>query len=207
MIRILDVFFSGIGLILLSPVLLTIAILIKLGSKGPVIYKQLRVGVNGVEFRLWKFRSMHVDADQLGHLTVGKKDPRITNIGYILRKYKLDELPQLYNVLIGQMSLVGPRPEVRKYTAYYTDEQKKILLIRPGITDWASILYQNENEILGKSSDPEKDYINLVLPDKIKLNQIYLNKYSVNEYFKIILHTIFNIFFQKKEETKSSLIN
>jgi lipopolysaccharide/colanic/teichoic acid biosynthesis glycosyltransferase len=138
---------------------------------------------------------MHINSDRLGLLTVGGRDPRITSVGYYLRKYKLDELPQLFNVLIGDMSIVGPRPEVRKYVDMYTLEQKRVLSIRPGITDWASIQYRDENIILEKATDPEKDYVNIIIPDKIKYNLIYIEKYNVLEYLKIIFMTVWKIIF------------
>ena len=136
---------------------------------------------------------MRVDSDKLGLITVGGRDTRVTSIGYYLRKYKLDELPQLINVLTGDMSLVGPRPEVKKYVELYTQEQRKVLSIRPGITDWASIYYRDENEILGQSIDPENDYIEKVMPDKLKYNLIYIENYSSIEYFKIIFSTLWHI--------------
>ena len=136
---------------------------------------------------------MRMNSDKLGLITVGGRDPRITSVGFLLRKYKLDELPQLLNVFIGEMSLVGPRPEVKKYVDLYTTEQKKVLSIRPGITDWASINYRDENVILGESSDPEKDYIEKVMPDKLKYNLIYIENYSSIEYFKIIFSTLWHI--------------
>jgi lipopolysaccharide/colanic/teichoic acid biosynthesis glycosyltransferase len=151
--------------------------------------------LNGLDFNVFKFRSMRADSDKLGLLTVGGRDPRITSFGYFLRKYKLDELPQLINVLIGEMSLVGPRPEVKKYVALYTYEQQKVLSVRPGITDWASINYLDENVILGKSLNPEKDYIENVMPDKLRYNMIYINKYGVLEYLKIIFITLWRIAF------------
>ena len=154
MIRFLDFLFSFTGLILLSPFLLLIALFVNLSSKGPVFYKQSRIGLNGIEFNVFKFRSMRINADKLGLITIGGRDPRLTSIGYILRKFKLDELPQLFNVLKGEMSFVGPRPEVKKYVDLYTQEQRKVLSIRPGITDWASIYYRDENEILGKYGKP-----------------------------------------------------
>ena len=171
MLRLLDFVFSLFGLIILSPFFLFLAIWIKLDSKGSVFYIQKRVGRNNIEFKLFKFRSMNSDADKQGLLTVGGRDPRITNSGYFIRKNKLDELPQLLNVLIGDMSLVGPRPEVRKYVNYYSTKQLEILNIRPGITDLASIKYKNENEILGKSIDPEKTYIQEIMPHKLELNR------------------------------------
>ena len=136
---------------------------------------------------------MKINADQLGLLTVGGRDPRVTSIGYYLRKFKLDELPQLWNVLIGEMSLVGPRPEVRKYVEQYNESQKNVLSIKPGITDWASILYKDENVILEKSANPEFDYVNVIIPDKIKYNFIFINNYSISEYFKILFVTIYRL--------------
>jgi len=193
MIRILDIILTTLGIIILIPFFIIIGILIKLNSKGPFLYKQVRVGWKGIDFQVYKFRTMYVDSDKLGLLTVGGRDPRITKVGYYLRKLKLDELPQLFNVLFGNMSLVGPRPEVRKYVELYTFEQKKILLIKPGITDWASIVYRDENIILEKSLNPEKDYIQIILPDKIKYNLIFLNNYKVLEYLKILIFTFIKI--------------
>jgi lipopolysaccharide/colanic/teichoic acid biosynthesis glycosyltransferase len=198
MIRIFDLIFSLLGIIILMPFFLIIAILIKLNSKGPLIYTQERVGCKGIDFKVYKFRSMFANSDKSGLLTVGGKDPRITKIGYFLRKYKLDELPQLFNVLFGTMSLVGPRPEVRKYVDCYTCEQAKVLDVRPGITDWASIMYRDENEILGKSASHELDYVNIIIPDKIRYNLIFINKYNVREYFMIIFMTIWRILFPKR---------
>lgn len=191
MIRFLDIVFSLTGLLALSPVLLVISIWVKLDSAGPVFYRQVRVGRHGKDFRLFKFRSMRVNADKAGLLTVGGRDPRVTAAGYILRKYKIDELPQLLNVLVGDMSLVGPRPEVRKYVNLYTQAQRKVLNVRPGITDMASIEYKNENEILAKSADPEFAYINEIMPQKIRLNEVFINHPTVGNYLRIILRTIF----------------
>jgi lipopolysaccharide/colanic/teichoic acid biosynthesis glycosyltransferase len=193
MTRLFDIIFSFIGLILLSPFLIIIAIWIKLGSPGPVLYRQVRVGLNGIDFRLLKFRSMHIHADKVGLLTVGVRDNRITNAGYYLRKYKIDELPQLINVLLGDMSLVGPRPEVRKYVDLYSELQKKVLLVRPGITDMASIAYKKENELLARSPNPEKTYIEEIMPQKLKLNMIYMENPGLANYFKIIFKTIFPV--------------
>lgn len=193
MIRFFDIIFSGIGLILLSPLFIVLYILIRLESKGGGFYSQQRIGKDGVPFNLYKFRSMRKDADKKGLITVGGHDPRITKIGYFIRKYKLDELPQLFNVLKGDMSLVGPRPEVEKYTKLYTPEQRKVLSVVPGITDWASIEYVDENVILGKAEDPDKAYIEQVMPDKIKYNMKYINNRSVGEYFKIIFTTFYRI--------------
>lgn len=190
MIRILDFLFSFLGLILLSPFFLLIALFIKISSSGSVLYKQSRIGLNGEEFSVHKFRTMRLNSDKLGLITVGGRDPRVTPIGYYLRKYKLDELPQLINVLNGDMSLVGPRPEVKKYVDLYTQDQRKVLTVRPGVTDWASIYYRDENEILGQSIDPERDYIEKVMPDKLKYNLIYIENFGFAEYFRIIFTTI-----------------
>ncbi|MBP9191145.1 MAG: sugar transferase [Ignavibacteria bacterium] len=188
--RIFDIVFSISGLILLSPVLIVIAILIRFDSKGPVLYKQTRVGRNNKDFKLLKFRTMNPDSDSKGLLTVGGRDPRITKTGYYLRKFKLDEFPQLINVLYGEMSFVGPRPEVRKYVDLYTEDQKKVLDVSPGITDVASIKYKNENDLLEKAEDPEKYYIEKIMPDKIKLNLEYINERSFFKDFKVILRTL-----------------
>lgn len=198
MIRVLDFLFSFLGLTFLLPFLFFIGLIIKLSSRGPVFYKQSRVGLNGVDFNVFKFRTMRINSDKLGLITVGGHDPRVTSVGYFLRKYKLDELPQLINVLNGDMSLVGPRPEVKKYVDLYTIEQRKVLSIRPGITDWASIYYRDENVILGQSSDPEKDYIEKVMPDKLNYNLVYIENYGSLEYFKIIFTTIWRIVFPKR---------
>ena len=189
MIRLFDIFFSALGLIILFPFFVVFYLLIRIESKGGAFYIQERIGKNGKPFGLYKFRSMRIGSDAEGLLTVGERDNRITRIGYILRKTKIDELPQLLNVLKGDMSIVGPRPEVRKYTDLYTEEQRKVLSVRPGITDYASIEYVNENELLSKAEDPERMYIEEVMPDKIKLNMKYLNHYTVGEYFKIIFLT------------------
>ncbi|MBS5252710.1 MAG: sugar transferase [Haemophilus parainfluenzae] len=193
MIRFFDFILSLVGLVVLAPIFIVLAIWIKIDSTGPVFYKQVRVGQNGIDFGLFKFRSMVVDADKKGLITVGGRDPRITRSGYFIRKYKLDELPQLINVLVGDMSLVGPRPEVRKYVDLYTDEQQKVLSVKPGITDYASIEYMDENEILGKSTDPEKTYIEEIMPEKIKYNMKYIQNKNVSEYFKIIFLTLLKI--------------
>ena len=189
MIRLFDILFSLLGLLLLSPLFVVIYLLIIAESKGGAFYIQERLGTNSKPFGLYKFRSMRVGSDAEGLLTVGERDNRITRTGYILRKTKIDELPQLLNVLKGDMSLVGPRPEVKKYTDMYTDDQRKVLSVRPGITDYASIEYVNENELLNKADDPERMYIEKVMPDKIKLNMKYLEHYTVGEYFKIIFLT------------------
>ena len=187
--RIFDIISSLFGLILLSPFMLIIAVLIKLDSKGPIFFKQVRVTKNGREFKIFKYRTMRVGSDKYSQITVGK-DSRITKVGDFLRKYKLDEIPQLINVLIGDMSLVGPRPEVPKYVALYTEEQREILKVRAGITDYASIEFSNENDILANEADPEKAYIEKIMPRKIELNKKYLSEISVMTDIKIILLTI-----------------
>ena len=189
MIRFFDIIFSIIGLVILSPIFIVLYLLIRIESKGGGFYSQERIGKNGKPFKLYKFRSMRIGSDKKGLITIGEKDNRITKTGFILRKYKLDELPQLWNVFIGDMSLVGPRPEVKKYTDLYTEEQKQILQVRPGITDWASIKYVDENKILGEAKDPDEAYVNLIMPNKIKLNMVYIQHQTLGEYFKIIFTT------------------
>ena len=189
MIRFFDILFSIIGLVLLSPLFTVLYLLIRIESQGGGFYSQERIGKNGKPFKLFKFRSMRIGSDKKGLITIGEKDNRITKTGFILRKYKLDELPQLWNVFIGDMSLVGPRPEVKKYTDLYTEEQKQVLQVRPGITDWASIKYVDENKILGESKTPDEAYVNLIMPNKIKLNMVYIQNQTLGEYFKIIFTT------------------
>lgn len=189
MIRFFDILFSIIGLVLLSPLFTVLYLLIRIESQGGGFYSQERIGKNGKPFKLFKFRSMRIGSDKKGLITIGEKDNRITKTGFILRKYKLDELPQLWNVFIGDMSLVGPRPEVKKYTDLYTEEQKQVLQVRPGITDWASIKYVDENKILRESKDPDDAYVNLIMPNKIKLNMVYIQHQTLGEYFKIIFTT------------------
>lgn len=189
-IRVLDFLFSLLCLLLLMPVLLLIAILIKLSSKGPVFYRQTRVGIRSRDFRLYKFRTMRVNADQQGLLTVGGRDKRITTVGIFLRKYKLDELPQVINVLKGEMSIVGPRPEVRRYVDLYNTDQLQVLNVLPGITDYASITYRNENELLASASDPEQFYIREIMPRKIELNSTFITNRNLKEYFYIIYKTV-----------------
>ncbi|HEX8277950.1 MAG TPA: sugar transferase [Segetibacter sp.] len=189
-IRWFDVMLSLTGLIILLPVLLLVALVVKITSKGAVFYKQSRVGKDGIDFKVYKFRSMFLNADKKGLLTVGGKDNRVTGAGFYLRKFKLDELPQLINVLKGEMSIVGPRPEVRRYVDMYSENQKRALIVRPGITDYASIAYRNENELLASAINPEDFYINEVLPRKIELNFKYINNQDIREYLKIILQTL-----------------
>jgi lipopolysaccharide/colanic/teichoic acid biosynthesis glycosyltransferase len=191
--RLFDIFFSLLGVILLTPLFLIIAILILVDSRGGVFYKQLRVGYNNSDFKLFKFRTMAIGSDKKGLITVGSRDSRVTPIGYYLRKYKIDELPQLINVLIGDMSLVGPRPEVRKYVSMYTQDQLRVLSVRPGITDYASLEYSNENELLGNSENPEEMYINEIMPAKLALNIKYIEEKSILKDFSLILKTLFKI--------------
>jgi len=188
--RVFDVVFASLFLILFSPLLILIAILIKLDSKGPIIFKQIRVGRNMKDFHVVKFRTMHIVQSNHSLLTIGNHDTRITTLGYWLRKYKLDELPQLFNVLKGQMSLVGPRPEVRKYVNLYNDEQRYVLSVKPGITDWASVEFCNENELLKHAEDPETYYVERIIPAKIEQNMRYINHNDILTDFKIILLTI-----------------
>jgi len=188
--RLFDMGCALLGLIVLSPVLIVIALTILFSSKGGVFYLQTRVGKNEKDFKLFKYRTMNIGAEKEGLLTVGGRDPRITKFGYYLRKYKLDELPQLLNVLFGSMSLVGPRPEVRKYVALYTNEQKKVLLVKPGITDYASLAYFSENELLAKSFNPEETYIKDVMPAKLALNGRYIHDQSFLTDVKIIFRTL-----------------
>lgn len=177
--RLFDVIASGLAFIVLSPLFLFIAIWIKLDSKGPVFYRQVRVGRYNKDFRIFKFRSMRVGSDKGSLVTIGGHDPRITRSGYFIRKFKLDELPQLINVIVGDMSLVGPRPEVRHYVDYWTPEQMHVLDVRPGITDPASIKFHNENELMEKAEDPEKYYIEVIMQEKIKLYLEYVAKHSL----------------------------
>ncbi|MBL4930257.1 MULTISPECIES: sugar transferase [Clostridium] len=192
--RFFDFFLSLVGLVILSPILIVVCILIKLDSKGPVFFMQTRVGKDEEYFKIFKFRTMVVDAEKQGkQITVGK-DSRITKVGAVLRKYKIDELPQLINVLIGNMSLVGPRPEVPKYVDLYTDDQKKVLHVKPGITDLASIKYRDENDILATVENPEEYYINTIMKDKINLNLEYINASNILLDFMIIIRTIIKCF-------------
>lgn len=187
--RAFDIIASGLGLIFLSPLFAVLAIWIKCDSKGPVFYRQVRVGKDNKDFRLFKFRSMRPDSDKLGLITVGGHDPRVTRSGYYIRKYKLDEFPQLINVFKGDMSLVGPRPEVRKYVDMYTPEQMKVLSVRPGVTSLASIRYRNENEILAASEDPDKCYIEQVMPDKLAIDLEYVDRANLWNDIKLIFST------------------
>lgn len=179
-----------LGLLFLAPIMFLLGIAIAIDSKGGVFYIQERIGRDGVPFGLFKFRTMRPDADKLGKLTVGDRDPRITEVGYFLRKYKLDELPQLLNVLNGTMNLVGPRPEVAEYVVYYSEKQKKVLQVKPGITDYASLAYFNESELLAASDDPKKTYIEEIMPEKLRMNLEYIERKSLVEDLRIIAKTI-----------------
>lgn len=192
--RLFDIVMSFIGLLILLPFFIVLSVWILVDSPGGVFYRQKRVGKNNVDFLLWKFRSMRPDSDKKGLLTVGGRDPRITRSGYFIRKYKIDELPQLLNVLAGDMSLVGPRPEVRKYVDLYSPEQLKVLNVRPGITDVASLNYFEESELLAQSADPEKTYIDEIMPAKLKLNLQYIDKANLGTDLSMIFSTIARIF-------------
>lgn len=190
--RIFDIISSLLGLIVLSPLLIILAFWVGLSSKGGVFYSQTRVGRGNKDFKVLKFRSMALGSDQKGLLSIGKdgRDPRVTRVGYVLRRYKLDELPQLLNVLKGDMSLVGPRPEVRKYVNLYNKAQLEVLKVRPGITDMASIAFKNENDLLAKADNPEEFYVKVIMPDKINMSLKYLNERSFLKDLNIIFKTI-----------------
>lgn len=187
--RLFDILASGLGLVCLSPLFTAVAVWIKLDSRGPVFYRQVRVGRGNKDFRIFKFRSMRPDSDKLGLITVGGRDPRVTRSGYYIRKYKLDELTQLINVFIGDMSLVGQRPEVRKYVDMYSPDQLHVLDVRPGITSLASLRYRNENEVLAKAEDPDKCYIEKVMPDKLAIDLEYVKKANLWNDIKLIFYT------------------
>lgn len=191
--RAFDIIASGLGLIVLSPLFIILAIWIKLDSKGPVFYRQVRVGLHNKDFRIFKFRSMRVGADKGSLVTIGGRDPRVTRSGYWIRKFKLDELPQLINVFLGDMSLVGPRPEVRHYVDYWTPDQMRVLDVRPGITDPASIKFRNENELMEKADDPEKYYIEVIMQEKIKLYLEYVDHHSFWGDIGLIFKTFWTI--------------
>ena len=191
--RLFDIISSIVVVLLGLPFFITIAVLILIDGKGGVFYKQERIGRYKCSFKLYKFRTMRPGSDNLGQLTIGSKDTRITTIGYYLRKYKLDEFPQLINVINGDMSIVGPRPEVVKYVNLYSEEQLNVLKVRPGLTDYASIIYFKENELLGKAKDPEKVYIQEIMPQKLALNTKYIREKGMLTDLKIILKTLLKI--------------
>lgn len=188
--RTFDIAASALGLLILSPLFLVLAVWIKCDSHGPVFYRQVRVGRHNRDFRLFKFRSMRPGADSGSLITIGGRDPRITRSGYIIRRYKLDELPQLINVFLGDMSLVGPRPEVRHYVEMYTAQQMHVLDVRPGITSLASIRYRNENELLAQADDPEQCYITRVMPDKLAIDLEYVDHASLLTDLRLIFSTL-----------------
>lgn len=185
----IDIILSAAGLLLLAPVLLAVAAAVRLGSPGPILFRQVRVGRHGRPFVILKFRTMVPAAEGSGPQITAGRDPRVTRTGAILRRYKLDELPQLFNVLTGDMSLVGPRPEVPRYVALYTPAQQQVLAVRPGVTDPASLQYRHEAEILDAAGDPERHYIEVVMPDKLRLNLEYLQQASLWQDLKILVRT------------------
>ena len=191
--RIFDILFSSFILLCFLPFGLIISFLIAFSSPGEIFYRQERIGKGGIPFFILKFRSMRTDSDTKGKLTVGMRDPRITSIGFFIRKYKLDEFPQFVNVLKGEMSVVGPRPEVKEYVDLYNEDQRKVLQVKPGITDYASLYYFKENELLAKSIDPQKTYIEDIMPAKLKLNEKYLENPTVFHDLKIIFKTFAKI--------------
>ena len=192
--RLFDILCALFGIVVLLPFFLFLSSWILIEDGAPVLFFQKRVGKNGKDFWLYKFRTMRKNAEKMGQLTIGDRDPRVTNSGYYLRKYKLDELPQLFNVLFGTMSLVGPRPEVKKYVLLYTEEQRKVLQVKPGITDLASLEYFKESELLAASSDPETTYIKEIMPEKLKLNLEYIHRASIITDLGIVLKTVIRIF-------------
>ncbi|WP_206285910.1 sugar transferase [Yeosuana marina] len=188
-----DCVVSLVSLIILAPALLVIALMIKLDSKGPVLFIQPRVGLNNVDFNIFKFRTMYLESDKQGLLTLGNKDSRITNVGYFLRRYKIDEFPQLLNVLKGDMSFVGPRPELRKYVNYYSKDDLIVFTVRPGITGLASIEFRNEVELLKAAEDPEQYFIHTIMPKKLSLNKQYIQKRHFFFDLKLIGITIIRV--------------
>jgi lipopolysaccharide/colanic/teichoic acid biosynthesis glycosyltransferase len=191
--RSFDVLFSSLGFIVLAPFLVLIAIMIRCDSKGPIFFIQPRVGLHNKNFNIFKFRTMYVESENKGLLTIGNRDSRVTRIGYFLRRYKIDEFPQLINIIKGDMSFVGPRPELRKYVNYYSNEDLIVLSVRPGITGLASIEFRNEVELLKSAKDPEAYFINDIIPEKNKLNKIYIEKRNFFLDLKLILVTVLKV--------------
>ncbi len=191
--RFFDIFFSSIGLIILAPLFLIVSALIKLDSKGPVFFRQERVGKDFKDFKIYKFRSMVIESESRGPQITVRGDNRVTRIGKLLRRHKIDELPQLINVFKGEMSFVGPRPEVRKYVELFKPEYQKLLKIRPGITDPASIKYSEEESVLSQSNNWEENYINRILPEKIQLSSQYINHHNLLIDLYLIIKTILKI--------------
>jgi len=194
MTKFCDYFLAIVGIVILSPVFILAAIAIRMDSKGSILYRQSRVGKKGKDFKVLKFRTMYVNSDKIQLITTSLVDKRITKVGYYIRKYKIDELPQLLNVLRGEMSIVGPRPELREYVKNYTKAQQEVLQRKPGITDLASLIFINENQILGNVDNPERFYVEKILPIKIRLNRVYITKSTASKYFSIIGWTLFSIF-------------
>lgn len=192
--RLFDITASLLGLVILSPIFFLISFKIRQEDGGPVFYRGLRVGLHGKLFRIFKFRTMMVDGEKHGASSTSDDDPRITRTGKFLRKYKMDELPQLINVLKGDMSIVGPRPEVKKFTDLFTEEEEAILEVRPGITDWASLHFPNEGQILMGSIDPDKDYMEKIRPEKIRLQLKYVTGRSFWIDLRIIFQTLLKVF-------------
>jgi len=191
--RIFDLVFSFLGLLLLAPIFILIAILIKLDSKGPILFIQNRVGKNNVDFNIYKFRTMRIASQTKGLLTLGNNDSRVTKIGYFLRRYKIDEFPQLINILKGDMSFVGPRPELRYYVNFYNKDDMKIFQVRPGIAGLASLKYRNEVELLKAAKNPEEFFIKTIIPDKLRFNKMYIKKQSFFFDLKLILITVVKV--------------
>lgn len=191
--RSFDVLFSSLGFIVLAPFLVLIAIMIRCDSKGPILFIQPRVGLHNKNFNIFKFRTMYVESENKGLLTIGNRDSRVTRIGYFLRRYKIDEFPQLINIIKGDMSFVGPRPELRKYVNYYSNEDLIVLSVRPGITGLASIEFRNEVELLNSANDPEAYFINDIISEKNKLNKIYIEKRNFFLDLKLILVTVLKV--------------
>jgi lipopolysaccharide/colanic/teichoic acid biosynthesis glycosyltransferase len=198
MIRLLDFLFSLFGIIILCPFFFIIGLIIKIESVGPIFFIQERIGKDFKPFWLYKFRTMYNDTDNQRFITIGNRDPRITRVGLYLRRFKIDELPQLLNVIKGEMSIVGPRPEVRKYVDLYSEEQRSVLKVIPGITDYASIIFRNEHEMLAKVEDPDNYYIKVIMPKKLKLSIKYIQEKSIKLYFKLILMTVFKVMYDKE---------
>lgn len=191
--RTFDVTASSLGLLVLSPVFVAVAVAIKASSPGPVFFRQKRIGKNGAPFWIYKFRTMRVDAEKIGGQLTVEGDPRITRVGRFLRATKLDELPQLINIVKGDMALVGPRPEVPRYVALYSEAQRRVLDVRPGITDPASIRYRDENGVLARADDPEDAYVNVVMPHKLELNLAYLERRTLASDIRVILETLVRV--------------
>ena len=200
MLRILDIFFATVALIVLSPLGMLIGIWVWIDTQNNPFFMQERVGKNGIIFSIIKFRTMRLNAQQMGGLTIGVDDNRITRSGYFLRKYKLDELPQCWNILIGDMSMVGPRPELPYFVEKFSEMQKIVLTVKPGLTDEATIFYKNESDILAKVNNPELYFSEKIVPHKIELNMIFINRQTVWNYLRIIFKTAYCLYFNKNNQ-------